>query len=676
MLRSLVPLLLVSALAAQDQAPPPNYEVACPDLPALLQASGTLPMARAMREPELAGYVADAAGVAAAHELVAAALEVVLPGLDWPTITTGAKAFRAQGFATKGGNQGDWMIARITTTSEDVAGAWHAAVREAAPAGAEGAPAFPDALAGADWVMPGVWLARQGADLVLGYQPASMDHGLRAFGEPLGATLVEPRAGAVGVLELRGRFGLLLESFLSGPQVPGELASFFDGLGDAHAHARMDAVAPSGDQPGRILTRIRRDPGSSVQTSELESAFGVEPLDAAWLKGLPTGAMFTCVTTIDAARAVPALLAGSDVVALDWAALEEGLGFSPDRVWARMGPRVSIWAQPISGPAIPPTFAVIGLDDPEAFRADWDVLLQALASQLGDLEVRTRDYKVKDAALGKRIAIPITTLRSSSLSMNAGGFDLSVNPAMCIDDGVLVVASSSSRLKKELKRRHAGEADLGLDLSAHLAASGFEGATTAWQFDYVAMLDGLLGLARLAGGMGGDMVPIDLSNLPTTASLAKHVRPTFHAQGVDAKGRWIVHEASFGPETWMGLVGGVRKVMDQMAARMESMFEEAATPVPAAASPVEVTQTAFLDLRVGITVYEISHGKAPASLDDLLTTTADFPEGFLDADALPVDGWGNAFHYEILAEGGYRLWSAGPDGVDQKGAGDDVVSQG
>ena len=683
MQRLLVPLLLVSSLAAQDQAPPPNYELLVADLPALLQASRNLPMALAMGEPELAEFVAEAAGVSGPHEFVEAVVESVLPGMDWASFASGVHSFRVQGFATKDGGGSDWTIARLTTASSEIAGAWHTEIQSNLPEGTDAkgeamlvAREFPPSLEGASWVLPDVWMTRQDADLVLGYGTPSLEHGLRAFSEPLGPTLLEPQEGAVPVLEMRGRFGLLIESALAGPQMPQALAGWFDGLGDANAHARMDAVLPSGNEPGRLVTRMRRDPSSAVQSSTLESALGIQPLDSTWLKGLPSDAMFTCVTSVDASRAIPAILAGSDSVGIDWAGLEQALGFPLERVWSRMGPRVTIWAQPISGPAIPPTFAVLGLDDPEAFRAEWDALLQALAAELGDFEIRTRDYKVKDATLGKRVAIPITTVRSSSLSMNAGGFDLSLNPAMCIDDGMLVVASSSSRLKKELKRRHAGDASLNLDLSAKLVGSGFEGATTTWQFDYISMLDGLLGLARLAGGMGGDMIPIDLSNLPSTVPLAKHVRPTFHAQGVDDQGRWIVHEASFGPETWLGLVGMFQKVMQKMEESMGAMFVDVA-PVESGVettSPVELTETAFLDLRVGITIYEISNGTAPATLGDLLTTTPDFPEGFLDADTLPLDGWGRAFHYETLPEGGFRLWSAGPDGVDQAGVGDDVVS--
>lgn len=686
MLRPLALFLLVPALFAQDSAP--NFEVVVPDLPGLIRVSKSLPAARAMAEPSYASYLSGELGVESAGEFVATWVEGYLPGVAWADLAEGVRSLRMQGFATKLGGDGDWMLGRLTTGSSEVAADWFAKVaaeREAArmeEASELAPPALPATLEGATWLGDDLWLTQQGADLVLGFQKASLDQGLRAFAEPLGSTLLEPRAGAVPILEARGRFGLLIESFLTDPMAPDQLASFFDGLGDAHAHMRMDAVPPQGEEPGRIVTRLRRDPSSSTQSSSLESMVGIQPLDPAWMKGLPQGAMFTCVTTVDASKAIPAILAGNSGAGFDWGQLENELGFPLQRIWDQMGPRMTLWSQPIGGPSIPPTFAMIGLKDPEAFGADWDAFLGVLAAQSGDVELRTRDYKVKDATLGKRIPIPITTVRSSALSTNVGGMDLSANPAMCIDDGTFLVASSSSRLKKELKRRHAGEANLGLDLSQRLASAGLEGATTAWQFDYVAMLDGLLGLARLAGGMGGDMVPVDLSNLPSTAPLAKHVRPTFHAQGVDEKGRWILHEASFGPETWLALTGAVTQAMRAMMT-VTSEFADPSTIAPAGvplgggaggAGPVQRTNDSLSDLRVGITIYEISIGQSPETLDALLTKTADFPQGFLDTEALPTDGWGNAFLYERQSENQFRLWSAGPNGVDEKGAGDDLVS--
>lgn len=53
----------------------------------------------------------------------------------------------------------------------------------------------------------------------------------------------------------------------------------------------------------------------------------------------------------------------------------------------------------------------------------------------------------------------------------------------------------------------------------------------------------------------------------------------------------------------------------------------------------------------------------------------EFPAA-LPADVLPpADPWGRPWRYERAAPAGpVRLWSVGPDGVDARGAGDDVAS--
>jgi hypothetical protein len=58
-----------------------------------------------------------------------------------------------------------------------------------------------------------------------------------------------------------------------------------------------------------------------------------------------------------------------------------------------------------------------------------------------------------------------------------------------------------------------------------------------------------------------------------------------------------------------------------------------------------------------------------------LSPTQSYPRGFLNAEDLPVDGWGNSIEYSTGGEGpAYRLWSHGPDGENNGGEGDDIPS--
>ena len=75
---------------------------------------------------------------------------------------------------------------------------------------------------------------------------------------------------------------------------------------------------------------------------------------------------------------------------------------------------------------------------------------------------------------------------------------------------------------------------------------------------------------------------------------------------------------------------------------------------------------------------------SPETLDQLLQPLEDFPNGAYAVDgddgaALPLDPWGNAYLYALEpnpARGGRimpKLWSKGPNGIDDAGSGDDIV---
>ena len=64
----------------------------------------------------------------------------------------------------------------------------------------------------------------------------------------------------------------------------------------------------------------------------------------------------------------------------------------------------------------------------------------------------------------------------------------------------------------------------------------------------------------------------------------------------------------------------------------------------------------------------------PSALDELLKGTDAFPKGFLEGSEVPKDGWGCALVYAVRDNGAkYDLRSMGANGVDDQGAGDDVL---
>jgi len=100
-----------------------------------------------------------------------------------------------------------------------------------------------------------------------------------------------------------------------------------------------------------------------------------------------------------------------------------------------------------------------------------------------------------------------------------------------------------------------------------------------------------------------------------------------------------------------------------------------ATPPPEPTESDEVlsTRAGLLTIRSGIAVYRADAGRIPDQLALLTKPTTNFPEAFLNGKPLPQDGWKREFIYKPEADGKkYALYSAGPDGKDDNGAGDDI----
>ena len=202
----------------------------------------------------------------------------------------------------------------------------------------------------------------------------------------------------------------------------------------------------------------------------------------------------------------------------------------------------------------------------------------------------------------------------------------------------------------------------------------FDGASAAFYVDWAAQLDGLFSLARAFGGMlANSGLPFDLTALPPSTLFTQHMPPTMHVVRVRGGGVHHRHAAGFAFETWIGGVGLARVVMDAMSGDAEPRAS-AAPGEPEASSPEADTRARLRDLRTALTVYKIDQGAFPDELQRLVEPTTNYPSGYLDGRAtLSTDGWGRPFRYARTADGAsYRVWSVGPDGVDQDGAGDDV----
>jgi hypothetical protein len=178
-------------------------------------------------------------------------------------------------------------------------------------------------------------------------------------------------------------------------------------------------------------------------------------------------------------------------------------------------------------------------------------------------------------------------------------------------------------------------------------------------------------------------LPFDFMLLPTSECITKHLFSSIGASYREGDGYKWVSYGPFGPEVGkivLALLAGAGAAIFHFteaemfeappsAIEIETSYEEEA---------VDLALQAKKDmgsLAGACTVYNIEHGNFPESLDKLLEPTDGYPDGFYPPKELPADPWGNPYNYVRFTEGQHRymIWSCGPDGVDDKGKGDDIV---
>jgi len=442
--------------------------------------------------------------------------------------------------------------------------------------------------------------------------------------------------------------------------------------------------------------RIRTSMFAEEQTNADDDSWtGVGTISANLLESIPAGVMGAYATTIDGAALGRSL--ASELATFESDAenpLPEDLGATLSSLFARLGPGAVAYAFPLKGIGLPRTHARVTLSEPEGFIEALQAAFEAAAPAVDGLKVRVRAYRYRTPD-GERASTSIATLSLPPDLLSLGPMG-SVSPSFAVMDGDLLIGTTSMHLKKEIKRL-AGLADGGEPQAALAVPVGWgpDETTLTWGvFDWDALANGVLSLARAASGMMGALggggeagggLPFDLSGLPAEGFLAQHTQATYHLTRDVEGGVLTRHIASFGPETWLGLYGFGRMAWDNISKERGEAADDESGGLAAEASAGEEapqedlaparTSAAMLDLQTALVVFQLDRGRFPTDLEELSLPTEHYPQGFLAGEALPVDGWGRPFHYDGEAEGGgYRLWSAGADGDDQGGQGDDVVS--
>jgi hypothetical protein len=317
-------------------------------------------------------------------------------------------------------------------------------------------------------------------------------------------------------------------------------------------------------------------------SSDAPGAVASKPVDLAWLEPVPSGSMIVYSSAFDGAAAgkrMRELLTKDEASAASLAALEQKLGYGPERVLARLGPGMTIYAAPLAGLALPEARAWIDCADPAAFTQEYEALIGALGETLPGFVAKTKPYKVKKSGSEEKVEVPITTLTLPPDMVQIPMISLS--PSFAPVGSKLVFGFSSMDVKNELKRAYSGDGEPIVAGAKPLAAMGFEppaGVSSVFVMDWGKLLGSLVGMVKAFAPMAGpEAIPFDLNKLPPQEMFSEYFKPTFHyAKGVQG-GTYRRNEASFGPETWLGLLGAGALVGRQQ--QQQFCIDEGAAPL-------------------------------------------------------------------------------------------------
>ena len=422
---------------------------------------------------------------------------------------------------------------------------------------------------------------------------------------------------------------------------------------------------------GRFHTDMVRPPASD--TSWLR-AFGNAAPTQALREAIPADAAGAMVTHLDASQLERQFVrwAGLDGAgATRLAEMEQRLGFDLRRdVFGSLGTDVAMFVMPVNSIGLPNAVAIAELRDPLAFERGMQGLASAF-EQAGMSTLSIRAARYREAPMWS-----FEMERDAQASL-----PIEISPTVAIVGSRVVFTTTILFAKREIKRltSETPRADSASPLPEMPAGATMVGSMD-WPTMIASLYTSLRGAAALAGSFAD--LPIDLgaltAGLPDRPETFTRFFAKTHMSGAPLGERFHVRmESSFGPETWLGLVGFVTSAM-------RSMRSPEAPPTPAeapksdssaadsAVAVLELTRGTLDRLSTRLLVYQIDRGAYPATLEELTQPSPNYPDGYLDGEPVPMDGWGRRLGYLRGDDGSsYRLWSLGPDGVDASG--DEVV---
>jgi hypothetical protein len=565
----LAPLLLLTAplagLSAQADSGlaalhPPGCDVylELPDVVGMWKAYEQAPIVELAKDERVKTFV-ESLGVKidpSPKGLTVMALERALPGTDVASWLDSLKGVSVS--VTTGGSTGEDVAPFSVFLVAELSDAAHAeAIKATALAKAKHEP-ITGSVPGVERVIVGddpdhnPWVAVIGTRFVMGVGAAKVeDFAARAEKKSPGFELKTPAAFGPASGTTIFRFALarpLLEVIKSIDPEKAEDMGFLANL-------------PPDLQPfgGPRVARMQMVGNRFI--TEMFGASSSKPakVDAAWLQPAPSGAMLVFSTALDGAgvgKLLRAKLAADETSAAAVGAIEQKLGFGPEKVLAHLGPAFSVYMMPPTGIGLPELRVWVDCDDPAAFQTELEALVGALGESQPGLALKARPYKVKNAGSEEKTEVPVATLSLPSTIQLPPM--VSISPSFAPVGKKLVFALNSMEVKNELKRAIGGEGEPIGSGQNPLAANGFalpDGASSVVVMDWGKLFGGVLNLVKSVAGMSPEALPFDATKLPPGEIFTDHLKATFFYSKPVEGGVYRRNEAAFGAETWLGILG-------------------------------------------------------------------------------------------------------------------------
>ena len=378
--------------------------------------------------------------------------------------------------------------------------------------------------------------------------------------------------------------------------------------------------------------------------------------------------------------------------------LEYSVGTSLEEFLAPLKEGVTFYMLPISGATIPRFHAVVPLEDSAAYAESWTQLAEFLKAQGAEFVVVTdRPYRKTPVFSLKQVSEESPATDASGPLAGVAAMGIGVGTGLSFTVAILpdraLFGTSSSYVKREVRRILKEE---GAEVVLHpLVENGLPcpaGVNYFGHLDWPEVVGSIYDTvtAFLPLIAGGADLPFDIDSLPATETITQYLSVTDIWSRAGESGTYTLKHSPIGFETGVSLAGalvfGVWSIQKTVSpgedpAAVGGGESDPSTPVveepgavPDLAAKKE-TRFTLQEVKLGLVIYKSENAGFPGALSDLLAPTVTYPRGFLNSDTLPADGWGNELQYAVAAGGaGYRLWSAGPDGVNNGGDGDDVPS--